>query len=101
MPSQTLILTPDTCLPVLPPPLHHAVLPLQPEGFAVAFSAYTSVGVMMCGAIAMHNIPEGLVRQQLLGLVLSWHVLLPQLGHVCLYLLAFSLDCCRGALVQL
>lgn len=34
---------------------------MQPEGFAVAFSAYTSVGIMMCGAIAMHNIPEGLV----------------------------------------
>lgn len=34
---------------------------LQPEGFAVAFSAMTSVGPMICGAIAMHNIPEGLV----------------------------------------
>jgi ZIP family zinc transporter len=33
----------------------------QPEGFAVAFSAFTPVGPIMCGAIAAHNIPEGLV----------------------------------------
>lgn len=45
-------------LPLLPPV---CTVCLQPEGFAVAFSAMTSVGPMMCGAIAMHNIPEGLV----------------------------------------
>ena len=30
----------------------------MPEGFAVAFSAYTSFGPVMAVAIAMHNIPE-------------------------------------------
>lgn len=38
-----------------------ACVRLQPEGFAVAFSAFTPVGPVMCGAIAAHNLPEGLV----------------------------------------
>ena len=30
----------------------------RPEGFAVAFSAYSDVGTVMAMAIATHNIPE-------------------------------------------
>ncbi len=30
----------------------------MPEGFAVAFSAYTPLGPVMALAIALHNIPE-------------------------------------------
>lgn len=38
-------------------PALHAAL----QGFAVAFSAYTRVGPVMAAAIAMHNIPEGIM----------------------------------------
>ena len=32
-----------------------------PEGFAVAFSSYTSVGPIMAAAIGVHNVPEGII----------------------------------------
>ncbi len=32
-----------------------------PEGFAVAFSSYTSVGPVMAAAIGVHNVPEGII----------------------------------------
>ena len=32
-----------------------------PEGFAVAFSSFTSVGPIMAAAIGVHNVPEGII----------------------------------------
>lgn len=32
-----------------------------PEGFAVAFSAFTDIAPIMVVAIGLHNIPEGLI----------------------------------------
>jgi len=32
-----------------------------PEGFAVAFSAFTDIAPVMVLAIGLHNIPEGLI----------------------------------------
>uniref|UniRef100_A0A7S0S8F2 Zinc transporter ZupT n=1 Tax=Mantoniella antarctica TaxID=81844 RepID=A0A7S0S8F2_9CHLO len=32
-----------------------------PEGFAVAFSSFTSIGPVMAIAIGVHNIPEGII----------------------------------------
>jgi ZIP family zinc transporter len=32
-----------------------------PEGFAVAFSAFTDIAPIMVLAIGLHNIPEGLI----------------------------------------
>jgi ZIP family zinc transporter len=32
-----------------------------PEGFAVAFSSFTSIGPVMATAIGVHNIPEGII----------------------------------------
>ena len=32
-----------------------------PEGFAVAFSSFTDVGLVMATAIGVHNVPEGII----------------------------------------
>lgn len=32
-----------------------------PEGFAVAFSSFTSIGPVMAAAIGVHNVPEGII----------------------------------------
>ena len=44
------------CLMAITMTLHNL-----PEGFAVAFSSFTSVGPIMAAAIGVHNVPEGII----------------------------------------